>query len=261
MDRAQIGAWTCYEVVNSAQGVRVLAQNLIGMSSPEPETAWNDDRHWGEQPMWRNPRSIYLWFYFGEWGPTVRRILVGLSWLIAVPVVLMLLLYVLYFSRCSVRWLEDPFEEVRFIECSEPTKLKAFGRETYFTTNLYLRQLAYRLKRLRKSTQGGRLKPPRFDQDCEEILMEIGVLKEQAFARSIPHSYKKAYTEQLYALEFLYQSTVRLRDAMEMKDEHERKRFYRDSILTYKNALRTNRAAGESFLSHTGHHIHAHQGW
>lgn len=158
---------------------------------------------WEEKLNWRSQGSFDL-------APVKR--LIGCATLI-LSFLLVLGWYDSHFFR--IRVVEDPLEDQRIVETTDPYEIAFFRRKTVpEVVDPALHELAL-LKNLRKETLQGTVKPPDYARRRQAILEKLIDIMDVAKLRVIPKVDARKYESVLYGVGEAYQSAQALGEALD----------------------------------------------
>ena len=143
-----------------------------------------------------------------------------------------------YFKVFQWRDFEDPLGGVEYNKVKFSSQLADFQRHTVRNTIDPIKTQVGFIKRLRKETKRGTVKPEEFDQDITELRNAFLKIMKEAKQRRVPKQYKKHYEPCLLSLKEAYESVNALEDSFEQEIESDRKKRYSDSIKHSKKALK-----------------------
>lgn len=159
------------------------------------------------------------------------------------------LLLFYYFNSFQIRHFESPVDGLNYVTDTDAPQRNDFRKRTVSSVAEPLRFQLASIKKLRKQTKGGTIRPPTFEQDATEIRNRLKEIKTEARLRRIPKEFQKKYEPALFAIGDAFHSINDLEDSFEQETDGARKKLYNESIKKWKSATKKNNETLDYFSS------------
>ena len=152
-----------------------------------------------------------------------------------------------YFNYFHIRHFEDPAAGLNFVTDTDATARNDFRKRTVSAFTKPLRQQPARIKKLRKQTKGGTVRPSTLERDATQIRNRLRQIKTEARLRRIPIEFKRNYEPAIFALQDAFRSINDLEDSFDQETVAARKKLYNHSIKNWKAAEKKNKTTHDFF--------------
>ena len=159
------------------------------------------------------------------------------------------LLWFFYFRHFRIRYFEEPHNGLNYVTDTDAPQRNDFRKRTLSAVTDTLRLQLAKIKRIRRQTKGGTVRPPTLERDATDIRNRLKEIMVEARLRRIPKQFQKNYEPALYALQDAFYSINDLEDSFDQETKAARKKLYNDSIKKWKSAEHNCRITHDYFAS------------
>ena len=143
-----------------------------------------------------------------------------------------------YFNYFQIRHFEDPVAGLTYVTDTDAAYRNDFRKRTISAVTDPVRRQLARIKKLRKQTKGGTVRPSTLERDVTQIRNRLMQIKTEARLRRIPKEFQKNYEPSLHAIEDAFHSLNDLEDSFDQETAAARKKLYNESIKKWKTAAK-----------------------